>query len=65
MHAGDVYVRLFTVQPLLCRINRHKPRRRDVQWDGISFVGRCTCCTTPVYRVGHNHWRDLKDRPET
>jgi hypothetical protein len=38
-------------------INRHQPLRRDVQWDGRQYVGKCRHCGKPIRRKGKRQWR--------
>ena len=45
-----------------CFANSHAPLRRDVSWDGRSFVGHCRHCGAPILRISHRNWR--KDEPE-
>jgi hypothetical protein len=40
-----------------CQANQHVPHRRDVEWDGIGYVGTCRHCNTPIYRHKHRDWR--------
>jgi len=41
--------------------DRHAPKRRDVEWDGLTYVGTCRHCGAPVERHGHHDWRKRKD----
>jgi hypothetical protein len=43
-----------------CLINQHEPRRRDITWDGLTFVGKCRHCGAPIQREGHRDWRRRK-----
>ncbi|MFN4241272.1 MAG: hypothetical protein ACK4E5_11605 [Erythrobacter cryptus] len=44
-----------------CAINRHRPVRRAVEWDGRAYIGRCRHCGAPIARHGRRDWRR---RPE-
>jgi hypothetical protein len=43
-----------------CRLNRHKPLRRDVTWDGRAYIGQCRHCGAPIERRGHRKWHRRK-----
>ena len=43
--------------PLLCHVGRHDPLRRNVEWDGSNYVGRCRHCDKPIERIAHRRWR--------
>jgi hypothetical protein len=43
-----------------CFINQHEPRRRDITWDGLTFVGNCRHCGKPIERNSHRDWRRRK-----
>jgi hypothetical protein len=43
-----------------CLFNRHKPLRRDVEWDGRAYVGTCRNCGAPIQRHGKRKWRKRK-----
>ncbi|GIX21103.1 hypothetical protein [Erythrobacter cryptus] len=40
-----------------CAINRHRPVRREVEWDGRTYFGRCRHCGAPIARHGRRDWR--------
>jgi hypothetical protein len=44
-------------QTLACLLNQHQPVRRNVTWDGRSYVGVCRQCETPIERRGRRRWR--------
>lgn len=46
------------LSPISCMMGRHDPRRRDVEWDGRDFVGKCRHCGKPIVRVTHRTWRE-------
>jgi len=41
----------------LCLLNHHKPNRRKVKWDGISYTGTCDCCGAEIRRRDRGDWR--------
>ena len=42
---------------ILCLIGRHQPVRRDVEWDGRTYVGECRHCGKQIERVAHRNWK--------
>jgi len=40
-----------------CQTNNHDPHRRDVEWNGMGYVGTCRHCETPIYRHKRRDWR--------
>ncbi|WP_260925127.1 hypothetical protein [Novosphingobium sp. 9] len=42
--------------PRMCLFNRHKPRSKDVVWDGTHYVGECQRCGSAIRRVRHQMW---------
>jgi hypothetical protein len=44
-----------------CIIGWHQPLRRDVLWDGRSYIGQCSQCGAPLRRHGRRNWRKRKD----
>ncbi|RNJ62593.1 MAG: hypothetical protein EDM03_14355 [Porphyrobacter sp. IPPAS B-1204] len=40
-----------------CLLNQHEPLRRDVTWDGRTYVGHCRHCNAPIERHGRRNWR--------
>ena len=44
-------------QSFACLLNQHKPIRRDVTWDGRTYVGLCKGCGAPIHRIGRQRWR--------
>lgn len=44
-----------------CLINRHRPVRRNVTWDGFAYVGECRHCGALIARHGRNDWRKRRD----
>lgn len=47
-----------------CRLDSHRPVRREVQWNGESYVGTCISCEAPIYRRAHGVWR-RRELPQT
>ncbi len=47
-----------------CLLNRHGPQRRDVTWDGRTYIGTCRHCAAPIQRHGRRNWRKRKDASE-
>lgn len=47
-----------------CLLNFHQPRRRDVVWDGRSYIGVCRNCGTPIVRQSRRKWRKREDEGE-
>jgi hypothetical protein len=43
-----------------CLFNHHDPLRRDVEWDGRTYVGHCRHCGAPIERHGRRNWRRRK-----
>jgi len=41
----------------LCWFNRHHPDRRQVEWDGKSYVGTCRHCGSPIRRKKRGIWQ--------
>lgn len=46
------------LSPIACMMGRHDPKRREVEWDGRNFVGKCRHCDKPIERVTHRNWRE-------
>lgn len=46
--------------PIGCFLNRHQPRRRDVEWDGRTYIGQCRHCGALIERHGRRDWRKRK-----
>jgi hypothetical protein len=40
-----------------CAVDRHRPIRRKVAWDGKHYVGHCRHCGAEIIRVAHHKWR--------
>jgi hypothetical protein len=49
----------------LCMLNRHRPKRSAVEWDGRTFVGTCRNCNAPIRRLERGGWRAAKDVEST
>ncbi len=45
------------VSRLACLFNRHDPLRRDVKWDGVTYIGECRHCGTTIIRMSRRKWR--------
>jgi hypothetical protein len=43
--------------PVSCLAGRHKPLRRNVEWDGRNYIGKCRYCDKEIERVAHRNWR--------
>jgi hypothetical protein len=41
----------------LCWFNNHTPNRREVKWDGLHYVGTCTCCGEAIRRKDKGEWK--------
>ncbi len=41
----------------LCWFNHHTPVRREVKWDGISYIGSCSCCSEVIRRRSDGDWK--------
>ena len=48
------------LSPVTCLIGRHAPKRREVEWDGRNYVGKCKHCSKPIERVSHRNWRAVQ-----
>lgn len=48
------------LSPVTCILGRHSPKRREVQWDGRNYVGKCKHCGKPIERVSHRNWRAVQ-----
>lgn len=42
---------------VVCRLDRHRPVRNRVKWDGERYVGTCEECGEPIHRLKRNTWR--------
>ena len=40
-----------------CLLNQHRPIRRDVIWDGRTYIGVCRYCDAPIERLARRRWR--------
>ena len=40
----------------MCWLNRHKPRRNRIKWDGYHFVSKCASCGISIRRRDQNRW---------
>ena len=40
----------------MCWLNRHKPRRNRIKWDGYHFVSKCASCGTRIRRRASHRW---------
>jgi hypothetical protein len=49
---------------IACLLNQHDPVRRDVTWNGRTYVGQCRHCGTPIERHGRRNWRKRKATTE-
>lgn len=48
----------FTVfQALKCLLGQHRPNRKDVKWDGRSYIGPCKGCGVALRRKARSKWR--------
>ena len=45
------------LSPIICYLGRHQPKRREVHWDGLSYIGKCKYCGKDIERVAHRNWR--------
>ncbi|MEM7779494.1 MAG: hypothetical protein AAF697_03770 [Pseudomonadota bacterium] len=43
---------------LNCLLGRHEPQRREVEWNGSTYVGHCKHCGKPIQRIKHRSWRE-------
>jgi hypothetical protein len=53
---------MFFMSSIGCKFNRHKPLRRDVEWDGRAYIGTCRHCGVQIMRHARRDWR--KRNPE-
>ncbi|TCM37760.1 hypothetical protein EDF59_110157 [Novosphingobium sp. ST904] len=44
-------------QAILCKLNRHRPARDKVHWDGQHYTGTCEHCGTEARRASRGVWR--------
>lgn len=47
---------------LRCLLNQHKPKRREVTWDGRTYVGHCRHCGVAIERRRRGSWRKREDQ---
>jgi hypothetical protein len=47
-----------------CLVGRHEPVRNEVEWDGLTYVGKCRHCRTPIARKGKRDWRRRDEAPQ-
>lgn len=47
---------------VMCLINRHRPRRDQVEWNGFHYVAVCRHCEKPIVRMPKGGWRLDSDR---
>lgn len=41
---------------MLCWIDRHRPNRDRIKWDGSAYVGHCLHCGAAVRRLRKKRW---------
>jgi len=46
-----------SLQPMKCKMNRHKPDKGKARWDGDSYVGTCLECDIVIRRESKGIWR--------
>jgi len=46
------------ISPIACLMGRHEPLRRNVEWDGLHYVGNCRHCGKEIVRLSHRNWRE-------
>ena len=39
-----------------CVLGHHSPRRAEVRWDGLHFIGTCRHCSKHIRRKAHHKW---------
>ncbi|MDF8333524.1 hypothetical protein [Novosphingobium cyanobacteriorum] len=39
-------------------MNRHRPVRTEIRWNGAHYVASCQNCGQPLRRVGKGRWRE-------
>jgi len=44
-----------------CLLNQHDPVRREVTWNGRTYVGICRHCNAAIQRNGRRNWRKRKN----
>ena len=44
------------ISPILCLTGKHRPLRRNVEWNGRTYVGKCRHCGKDIQRVAHRNW---------
>ena len=42
-----------------CLLNRHRPLRRTVEWNGFAYNGSCEVCGVPIRRKSKGGWRKV------
>lgn len=47
-----------------CLMNRHRPDRASVIWNGTRHVGRCRDCKKAVRRSGRGFWKRVEEQAE-
>lgn len=53
------------LSPLLCLLGRHEPLRRNVSWDGLTYIGQCRHCDRDIERASRRNWRARKAKRPT
>lgn len=48
------------VERLLCLMNRHRPVRDKIEWNGLTYVGVCKYCGSDILRLDKGGWRRRK-----
>lgn len=49
------------LSPIMCKLGRHEPERRKVEWNGKIYVGHCRNCGKKIERLSHRKWQLQKD----
>ncbi|MBB3941680.1 hypothetical protein GGR39_003361 [Novosphingobium fluoreni] len=42
---------------LMCMINRHRPTRSAIQWEGTCYIASCKRCGEKIVRYKGRPWR--------
>ncbi|MBB3860126.1 hypothetical protein GGQ88_001387 [Novosphingobium hassiacum] len=45
------------LQRLLCVMNRHRPIRDKIEWNGLTYDSACRYCGTDIVRLEKGGWR--------
>jgi hypothetical protein len=57
-------VSMSVLSAISCLLNQHEPLRRDVSWNGRTYIGECRHCGALIERHGRRNWRKRKGTAE-